>query len=292
MLLHLECQTCLLQHHADVYIERFSSLSSLFVVFSINSKLRVVCVLYPASLIFLVFFYIYTFFYECLIQFIQQIEFTGQVHHRACFTFLVDHEQRRNACCTSYVRIVRTKSRSDMYDTRTIFGSYIVARNDTERLSRSLFPASVFGCFNRFYPRNQLFVLHAYQVCTFIFAHNLERNQLVTRFVVFQRHAFCLLVEMSVKQRFGKNHSHLVTIVSIVSLYGYVVNLRAYTKSSIRRQCPRSCGPCDKIRCTPFSHFRLRVLHLKLSYDRKILHVAVTSRLVQLVRAQSGTGSR
>ena len=171
-----------------------------------------------------------------------------------------------------------------MYDTRTIFGSYIVARNDTERLSRSLFPAPVFGCFNRFYPRNQLFVLHAYQVCTLIFAYNLERNQLVARFVVFQRHAFRLLVEMSIKQRLGKNHSHLVTIVSIVSLYGYVVNLRAYTKSSIRRQCPRSCGPCDKIRCTPFSHFRLRVLHLKLSYDRKILHVAVTSRLVQLVR--------
>ena len=179
-----------------------------------------------------------------------------------------------------------------MYDTRTVFRSYIVARDYPESLLRSFLPASVFRYFHRFHPRNQLFVFHSYQVSTLILTYHLERNQFVARLVVFQCQFFRLLVEVCIQQRLGQYHSDFLSCITVISLYGHIVNLRTDTQCRIRRQCPRSSGPCDKVRRTPLCHFRFRVLHLELSYHRCILHVTVTARLVQLVRTQSGTCCR
>ena len=233
MLFSLECQSLLFQHHADIYVERFSSLCSLFIVFSVYSELRVVCVLHPTAFIFLVFFYIDTFLYESLIQFLHQVELTGQVNHRTSLAFLVNHEQRRNTCRTSHVRIVRTKCRCNVYDTRTVFCSDIITRDNTECFSRSFFPGTVFCSFHRFHPWDKLLVFHTNQVSTLVLAYHLERNQFITRLVVFQCNVFCFFIEMRIEQRFGKYHRHLFSIISIVSLNSYIVNLRAHTKCRI-----------------------------------------------------------
>ena len=93
MFFHLESQVVLLHHHADVYIKAFGCLSSFFIVFAIDSKLRVVSVLNPTALILFILFDIYAFFHELFVEFIQQVEFTCKVYHRTSFAFLVNHEQ-------------------------------------------------------------------------------------------------------------------------------------------------------------------------------------------------------
>ena len=260
--------------------------------YAIYSKLRIISILHPPALIFLIFLYVHTFLYESLVQFVQQIEFTSQIHHRTGFPLLVYHEQRRNTCRTCHKSIVCTECRSDMYDTRTIFGSYIVTGNNAECLTGRFLPFPVFIHCHRFHPRNKLFVFHAYQIRSFIFTHYFERNQFVTRLIVFQRQFFRFLVKVSIKQSFRQHYGHLFPSISVVSLHSHIVYFRSYAQCRIRRQCPRSSGPCQEIRRSPFRHFGFRILHLELSYHSGVFHITVTARLVQLVRAQSCSGSR
>ena len=91
---------------------------------------------------------------------------------------------------------------------------------------------------------------------------------------------------MRVKQVFGQHHRHFLTRIGIVSLHGHIIDLRAYAQCRIRRQCPRSCGPCQEIRSAPLRHFRFRILHSELGHHGKVLHISVTSRLIQLVRTE------
>ena len=179
-----------------------------------------------------------------------------------------------------------------MYDTRTIFGSYIVTGNNAECLTGRFLPFPVFIHCHRFHPRNKLFVFHAYQIRSFIFTHYFERNQFVTRLIVFQRQFFRFLVKVSIKQSFRQHYGHLFPSISVVSLHSHIVYFRSYAQCRIRRQCPRSSGPCQEIRRSPFRHFGFRILHLELSYHSGVFHITVTARLVQLVRAQSCSGSR
>ena len=232
MLFNLECLIVLLHHHANIDIKRFSSLSSLFVILAVNSELRVVCILNPTSLIFFISVNIYTFLHESLIKFVQQIELTCKVNHRTSLTFLVNHKQRRNSCCTSHIGVVGTECRSDMYDTCTVFCCYIITRNYTESLSRCLNP-SISSSLNRLNPWDKLFVFHTYKVSTFVLAYHLERDKLVARLIVFKSYIFSFLVEMSVKKRFCQNYSHLLACITVISLYSYVVNLRTNAKSCV-----------------------------------------------------------
>ena len=183
MLFYLECLAGGFHHHADFNIQRFGSLCGLFVVLAVYSELGVVGILHPLALIVLIEVHVDTCLYEILIQFIYQIELTGEIHHRAGFTFLVYHEQGRYACSTGHKGIVRTKGRGDVYDTRTVFGRHIITRDYAETFVAGS-PTAVFGHVYRLHPRDELFVLHAYQVRAFIFAHHLERYQLITRLIV------------------------------------------------------------------------------------------------------------
>ena len=70
-----------------------------------------------------------------------------------------------------------------MYDTRTVFGRHIVARDDTEALVADA-PVTVVIHIHRFHPRDELFVLHAHQIGTFVLARHLERNQFVARLII------------------------------------------------------------------------------------------------------------
>ena len=291
MFLDFESLISLLHHHADINIQRFCSLSSFLIIFSIYSELWVICIFHPTSLIFLIFFYVYTLLNKSFIQLFQQIELTSKVYHRTSFALLINHKQRRNTCSACYISIVSTESRCDVYDTCTIFGCNVVTRNHTESLIGSYFPRAIFCYRHRFYPWNQLFVLHTNQVSTFVLAYHFKWNQFITWLIVFQCKSFCLFIKMSVQQWFSQYHCHLFARITIVSLYSHIVNLRTDTQSCIRRQCPRSSCPRNKIRSTPFGHFRLRVLHFKLSHYCCILHVTIAAWLVQLMRAQACTSS-
>ena len=174
-----------------------------------------------------------------------------------------------------------------MYDTRTVFYGHIVTRNDTESFCRSVTPVSVFVQLYGLHPREELLVFHAYQVRSLVFAYHLKRYQLVARLVVFQRHAFRLLVEVCIKQSLCQNYRNLLAGIRIVSLYGYIIYLRTYAKRGIRRQGPRSGGPCQEVRSSPLRHFWFRVLYFELPYHSQVFYVPITSRLVQLVRAKS-----
>ena len=116
MLLYLERLVVSFHHHAETYVETFVLIC----------QIRVVSVLHETACIFLIQVYVYALFHEVLVQFVQFIELTGQVHHRAEFTFLIDELQRWNTGGFRYLGIVGTECRSDMYDTCTVFRSHIV----------------------------------------------------------------------------------------------------------------------------------------------------------------------
>ena len=292
VLFHFERLVRLLHLHADIYIKRFSCLRRLLIIFAIDGELRVVCILHPSALILLISIYVHTLGNELLVQFVQQVELSGQVPHRTCLAFLVNHEERRDACGFCHESIVSTERRSDMHDTRTVFYGHIVTRNDTDSFCRSVMPVSVFVQLYGFHPREKLFVFHAYQVRPFVSAHYLERHQLVARLVVFQCHAFRLLVEVCIKQSLCQDHRNLLAGIRIVSLYGYIIYLRTYAKRGVRRQGPRSGGPCQEVRSSPLRHFWFRVLYFELPYHSQVFYVPITSRLVQFVRAKPRTCRR
>ena len=197
MLFDLESQVSLLHLHTDVNIQWFGSLGSFLVVFAIDGKLWIIGIFYPFTFVFFVFFYIHTFGNEFFIQFVQQIEFTGQINHRAGFAFLINHKQRWDSGSFCHKCIVGTECRCNVNDTGTIFRCHIISGNYPECFGRGFFP-SVFSSFYRFYPWNQLLIFHTNQVSTFIFSNHFEWHQFIAWLVVFQSNSFCLFVEMSI----------------------------------------------------------------------------------------------
>ena len=283
VLLHLEGLVRLLHLHADIDIQRLSSLRGFLVILAIYGELRIVGILHPTPFIFFIFSDVYTFSHKLFIQFVQQVELTRQVYHRARLPLLVNHKQRRNTGRFCHESIIRTKGRRDMHDTRTILYGHIITRNYPERLRRSITPIALLVQLNRLHPRKELFVLHTDQIRSLIFANHLKRHQLVARLVIFQSDTLGLLVEMRIEQSLSQYDRHLLTRISIIGLNRHIINFRTDTKRGIRRQRPRSGGPCEEVRRTPLCHFRFWIFYLKLSHDRQVFHIPVTPRLVQLV---------
>ena len=243
VLLHLEGQIGRLHLHADIDVEALSSLCSLFVVLAIHGKLRVVGVFHPATFILLIYSGIYTSVHKAFVELIEQVELTGQIHHGTRLASLVDHKERGNACGTGHIGVIRTKRRSDMHDTGTIFSRHIITRDYAEGLIGGVVPIALSIQLHRLYPRQQLSILHTDQLRTFVFAHDLEGNQFITRLVILQAQALGLGVEMVIEQGLGQHSSHLLTRIGIVGLNSHVINLRTYTEGRIRRQGPRRSGP-------------------------------------------------
>ena len=69
--------------------------------------------------------------------------------------FLGDEDHTRHTSFLGYEGVVRTESRSDMYDTRTILGGHIVARDNLE------------GTLAWVSPWDELLIFDAYEVRTF-----------------------------------------------------------------------------------------------------------------------------
>ena len=293
MFLYFECFISLLQHHAYHYVKRFGCLSRFLVIFSIHVETGVISIFHPRSLIILIKVHIDTFLYKCIVQFFQSIELTRKVHHRAKLSFSVYHKQRRNAGGTSYIGIIRAKSRSYMnYTGSTLIYSHVISRYDTKCFFTCLVPFAFFIYFYRLHPRNKLFILHTHKVCSLIFTYYSVRDYLVAVLVLIQRHILALCIKMRRHECFGQYDSHFFAGIRVICPDSHIINLRAYAQCSIRWQCPWSGRPCNEIRSTPLCHFRLRLFNLELGSDSGILHIPITTGHIQFVRTQSRSGSR
>ena len=291
MLLDLEGLVYLLESDRDIDVERLGSRGGLLVVLAIGVELRVVGVLYIATCILTVGSCIDTLLDELLVQLLHEVEFTRQVDHRARLTALVNEVEGRNACSTCHEGIIGTKRRGDVYDTRTILGRYVVARNNAESLLRGYLPLLVRNHLHGLYPGNQLLVAHADEIRTLVLAHHAVGDEFVTRLVILQFEICGLRVEVILHEILGQDHRDLLARVTVEGLDGHVVDLRAYAEGRVRGQRPGGRRPGDEVGCTPLGHLGLRIDHLELRHHRRILHVAVATRLVQLVRRETRTGS-
>ena len=120
-----------------------------------------------------------------------------------------------------------------MYNTCTVLGSYIVARDNTEGIC-ALVNHLVTLQGTRFHPRHQLLIVQAYQISTLTTPQNLYLL------------AF-LCLEVSAQAALSQDIDSLFTAIGISTLYSYIVNLRTNTECCIRGQCPRRCCPSQDI---------------------------------------------
>ena len=233
VLLYLEGLVLALHREADEHVERLGRSSSLLVVTAIDGELRVVGILHPAALVVLVEVLVDTCSEELLVELLHEVELTGEVHHGACLTLLVDHEERGDASCTCHEGVISTEGGCDVYDTRTILSSHIVAGDNAEGLVRSILPVALLVNTHGLHPWEQLFVLHAHEVGTLVLAHHLEGHELVAGLVVLKCEVSSLGVEVHVHERLGQHHGHLLARVGVVGLHGHIVNLGAYAERGV-----------------------------------------------------------
>lgn len=87
MFLYLECHSALLQFHAERHVEGFV----------LVGLLRVVGIFHELAFPLPVFVHTDTTLHEVLVQLVQQIKLTGQIHHRTELALAVDQLHGRNA---------------------------------------------------------------------------------------------------------------------------------------------------------------------------------------------------
>ena len=213
MFFNFENEVLLFEHHTQRDVECFVGIG----------KLWVVGVFDKASLIFLVEFRIDMSFDKIFIQIVQQEELSGHVYHGAELAFFGNECQSRYTCLLGNKGVIGTKSRCNVYDTRTVFCGYIVARNYTE------------SSFTRIHPWNELLVFQSYQVGTLAFGNHLIRNELVTWFIVLQCHFRSFRIEQVSNQRFGQYVSGFLAGIGIEGNHSHIVNLWSHAESCIGR---------------------------------------------------------
>ncbi len=143
----------------------------------------------------------------------------------------------------------------------------------------------------RLHPRHQLLVVIAFELCAFVMPDDAPWTQLLL-LVEWQEVALLALLvclEIRVNQSLRHDECHRLAVVEIVSLDGYVVNLRTHTESHVGWQGPRGCSPCDEVRLAPLGPLCLRILDEELHGSGEVFHVAIATWLVQLVGAQART---
>ena len=276
MLLNAENQALRFELHTNINIERLGRSGSLLVVATIDRKLRIVGILHPTTCVLLVSLQIDTLRNELLVQIFDVVELTSEINHRARLATLVDHKQRRDTRSTSHECVISTERRRDVYDTRTVLGGYIVARNHTERLLGSHLPLAVLVSLNGLNPIDQLLIADTNQIGT-----------LVATILFNGVGTLQLLVEDRGQQLASHDNRLRLLVVGVEALDTNVVDLRTYGQRSIRGQSPRRGGPSQE------EQLALNVLeqvlallitnNTELSRAGGILHIAVATRLVQLV---------
>ncbi len=161
------------------------------------------------------------FCHEIGVQVFQYKEFTRHIHHGSLLAFLGDEYHAGDTRFLGDERIVRTKSRRNMHNTRTLLGRHIVARNHAERIAVG------------FCPRNQLFVFHADQVCPLAAPEYL--GGFAQLFAIGRYTRLCQQVE-------GGNLR-----VRVLPAHHHIVDFRTHAQGSVAWQCPWRRRPCERI---------------------------------------------
>ena len=169
-----------------------------------------------------------------------------------------------------------------MHDTCTVLGSNVVTWNNTESVGRCI-NGLVTLLNHRLHPWIELCIVHANEVGTLILSNHAIRNHLVASLVLLKWELSAGRVEVRRQQWFCKYHGDRLTAVAVICLHCNIVNLWTYAECCIRWQCPRSSCPGEEIWSTPLCHLRLWIKHTELCHGCSILHVAVATRLVELV---------
>ena len=277
VLFDLPSRTFLLHLHADDDVKVFRLACSLLVI-AIHIELRVVGVLHVIACVTTILSFIYTSRHEVIIKFFYLVILAFKVYHRASLTFLIYKEKRRYIGIACYLSIICTECRSDMNNTRTVFGCNIVAEDNAESTLLHLYKLilailsienflrmSLSVCLDkvcsvlvnlcrRLHPRHQLFVFHAFKVCSLIMGDDLIRYKLITFIIFRQFFAVGYLTfrsKICVDAGFRHHYRYLLTIIRIVCPYGHIVNFRTNTQCSIRTECPRSGCPSCEVRLAP-----------------------------------------
>ena len=165
MLFYLEGCSFVLHLDAHLHVEVHLLCGSFLVVLAALIELRVVGIFDEVAGMVPIAF-VYACLNECGIHIILDKILAREIDHRTRIASFVDDEEAGNACILSHLGIVGTKGWSNMYDTCTILGSNIIARDNTEGVCTLINNLSILQ-FTRFYPGEELFILHAYEVSTF-----------------------------------------------------------------------------------------------------------------------------
>ena len=281
VLFNLESLAVLLHLDAKADVQVLVLGSGFGIVLSIDIVLRVVGVLYEATLVLGIQILVYVVLDEFWVEVAHQEEFSCTVNHRTEIALAVDnHYQRWNSSSLCNLVIVGTESRGNVNDTSTILGGYIVARNYTE---------STIGRLN---PWENLLVTHVEKVFASIFGNYSIRYYLVAVLVILERKFCALRIQVSVYPFLCHYHGNRLAIIHIIGANCNIFNLAANAECCVRRQSPRCGCPSDEIRFSPASHFGLRFNDCKLSGYGCVFHIAVATWLVKFVGAKSGTCSR
>ena len=266
-----------LHFHTDEDVEILGLLCGLLVVLSVDGELRVVGVLHPTAFVFLIDVVIDKIGDKLRVKVGCEIVFTSQIDHWTSLASLVNHKQRRNASGLCHLGVVGTESWCNVDNARTVFGGYIVARDDAEGVGFLVHNLLVVSQFARVNPREQLLVMDAHKVGALHFGNDVAR---------------VLVVEIGAETRFCHHHRARLLGVGVLGLNSHVVDFRTNAERGVRWQGPRCCGPGQNIkllvvgvgfRQNILNKFVFSVSNLELCGAGGVLHVAVATRLVQLV---------
>ena len=142
-------------------------------------------------------------------------------------TFFVYHLNERKVIVSSYVCIVFTEGRCNMYDTGTICHSNVLITGYKEAL---------------------LVLLVCTNLCTII-----KRLELFV-FQIFTGISFQYFIGFFIRAFFYQGRKNAVSQclcqiigIAVFCFYLYVCLMRVYTKCHVGRQGPRCCGPCQEV---------------------------------------------
>ena len=222
VLFNLESLAVLLHLDAKADVQVLVLGSGFGIVFSIDIVLRVVGVLYETAFVLRIQVNIYVVLYKFGVEVAHEEEFSCTVNHRTEIALAVDnHYQRRDSSSLCNLVIVGTESRSNMYDTGTVLGGNIVARNYAESTVGGL------------YPRENLLVVHIEKVFASVFGDYSVRNNFVA-VLVFLEWKFCALrIQVSVNPFFCHNDGNRLASVHIIGTNCNIFNLAANAECSV-----------------------------------------------------------
>ena len=138
VLLCAESLALLLQLHAEHHVEVLSLVGSRLIPNAVGVELRVVSVLNIVACMMSIKILVNASVKEIVVEFLDSVELTLKVYHRACLALFINKVESRDVCILSHLGIVSTECRSDMHDTRTVVCSNIVAEDYAESLALHL----------------------------------------------------------------------------------------------------------------------------------------------------------